>query len=291
MKHRCLVVVFTTIIIALAFVRVNTVRGQSELKTFHSKDDLPGIEMRINATAETVPGSNMTVAIWVNCTATGVKVEQLNMTVYGFIGGEEKTALATLDAMENRTLAFNSTSEYNHTLTVPDDVWGATFADLHLKYLIYSSGFEYDPSFSLTVVRNIYYEQLKEDFSDLNSSFIQLNSSYWQLDTNYSQLSTSYSQLNDTYSELNDTYNELNGTYWQLNDANSQLNSSYWELKGIYEQLNQTYWGLRLNYTDLQGSVTDLDNTRRLAAVLGVTSVFFVVTTIYLVTRRPKESW
>jgi hypothetical protein len=287
MKHRCLVVVLTTIIIALAFARVNTVRGQSELKTFHSKDDLPGIEMRINATAETVPGGNMTVAIWVNCTATGVKVEQINITVYGFIGGEEKTSLATLDAldaMENGTLAFNSTSEYNHTLTVPDHVWGATYADLHLKYFIYSSGFEYDPSFSLTVVRNIYYEQLKEDFSGLNSSFIQLNSSYWQLDTNYSQLNASYSQLNNTFSELN-------GTYWQLNGSFSQLSSSYWELKGTYEQLNQTYWGLKLNYTDLQGSITDLDNTRRLAAVLGVTSVFFVVTTIYLVTRRPKESW
>jgi len=284
MKHRYLAVVLTTIIIALAFVRVNTVRGQSELKTFYSKDDLPGIAMRINATAETVPGGNMTIATWVNCTATGVKVEQINMTIYGSIGDEEETPLATLDVMENRTLAFNGTSEYNYTLTVPDDVWGATFADLHLKYFIYSSEFEYDPSFSVTVVRNIYYEQLKEDFSDLNSSFIQLNSSYWQLDTNYSQLNASYSQLNNTFSQLN-------GTYWQLNGSFSQLNSSYWELKDTYEQLNQTYWGLRLNYTDLQGSVTDLDNTRRLAAVLGVTSVFFVVTTIYLVTRRPKESW
>ena len=284
MKHRYLAVVLTTIIIALAFVRVNTVRGQSELKTFYSKDDLPGIAMRIDATAETVPGGNMTIATWVNCTATGVKVEQINMTIYGSIGDEEETPLATLDVMENRTLAFNGTSEYNYTLTVPDDVWGATFADLHLKYFIYSSEFEYDPSFSVTVVRNIYYEQLKEDFSDLNSSFIQLNSSYWQLDTNYSQLNASYSQLNNTFSQLN-------GTYWQLNGSFSQLNSSYWELKDTYEQLNQTYWGLRLNYTDLQGSVTDLDNTRRLAAVLGVTSVFFVVTTIYLVIRRPKESW
>jgi hypothetical protein len=283
-KCRYSVIILITMIVALAFARINIARAEDELKTFYSKDDLAGIAMRIDATPETVPGGNMTVAIWVNCTATGVKVEQLNMTVYGFIGGEEETPLATLDAMENRTLVFNSTSEYNHTLTVPDDVWGATFADLHLKYFIYSSGFEYNPSFSLTVVRNIYYEQLKEDFSDLNSSFIQLNSSYWQLDTNYSQLNASYSQLNNTFSELN-------GTYWQLNGSFSQLNSSYWELKGTYEQLNQTYWGLRLNYTDLQGSVTDLDNTRRLAAVLGVTSVFFVVTTVYLVIRRPKESW
>ncbi|OGD46847.1 hypothetical protein A3K79_03705 [Candidatus Bathyarchaeota archaeon RBG_13_46_16b] len=283
-KCKYSVIVLITMIVALAFARINIAKAEDELKTFYSKDDLAGISIMIDATAETVPGGNMTVAIWINCTAAGVKVEQLNMTAYGFIGGEEETPLATLDVMENRTLAFNSTSEYNYTLTVPDDVWGATFADLHLKYFIYSSEFEYDPSFSLTIVRNIYYEQLKEDFNNLNSSFIHLNSTYWQLDANYSQLSTSYSQLNNTYSELN-------STYWQLNGSFSQLNSSYWELKGTYEQLNQTYWGLKLNYTDLQGSVTDLDNTRRLAAVLGVTSVFFVVTTIYLVTRRPKEPW
>ncbi len=283
-KCRYSVIVLITIIVALVFARINIVRAEDELKTFYSKDDLAGLSLRVDATVETVPGGNMTVAVWVNCTATGVKVEQLNMTVYGFNGGEEKTPLAPLDVMENKPLAFNTLTERNFTLTIPDNVWGATFADLHLAYSIYSSRFEFDPSFSLTIVRNIYYEQLKEDFISLNSSFIQLNSTYWQLDANYSQLNTSYSQLNNTYIELN-------STYWQLNDANSQLNSSYWELKGTYEQLNQTYWGLRLNYMDLQGSVTDLDNTKRLVAVLGVTSVFFVVTTIYLVTRRPKESW
>lgn len=277
MKHRCLAVVLTTIIIALAFVRVNTVRGQSELKTFYSKYDLPGIEMRINATAETVPGSNMTIATWVNCTATGVLVEQLNMTIYGFVGGTNKTQLATIDVMENKTLTFNSVNESSYTLTVPSDVWDTTYADLHLRYFIYNSGFEHNPSFSLTIVRNIYYEQLKEDFKDLNDSFIQLNSTLRQLNDNYSQLNANYSQLNEAYNELNSAYSELNGNYSQL--------------KNTYDQLNQAYSDLQLNFTQLQGSVTDLDNTRRLAAVLGVTSVFFVVTTIYLVTRRPKESW
>jgi acyl carrier protein phosphodiesterase len=256
---------------------VNTVRGQSELKTFYSKDDLPGIAMRINATAETVPGSNMTIVTWVNCTATGVLVEQLNMTIYGFVGGTNKTQLATIDVMENKTLTFNSVNETSYTFTVPSDVWDTTYADLHLRYFIYNSGFEHNPSFSLTIVRNIYYEQLKEDFKDLNDSFIQLNSTLRQLNYNYSQLNANYSQLNEAYNELNSVYSELNGNYSQL--------------KNTYDQLSQAYSDLQLNFTQLQGSVTDLDNTRRLAAVLGVTSVFFVVTTVYLVTRRPKESW
>jgi len=284
MKYTCLAFILTIIITSLAFTQVNVAKAEDELKTFYSKDDLAGISMRIDAIAETVPTGNTTVAVWINCTADGVRVEHFNITVCGFTEGKEMNPLATINVIEDRSLAFNSTSECNHTLTVPDDVWGATFADLHLKYFIHSSEFEYNLSFSLTIVRNIYYEQLKEGFNNLNSNFIQLNSSYWQLDTDYSHLSTSFSQLNDTYTQLN-------GTYWQLNDSYTQLNSSYWELKDTYEQLNQTYWGLEQNYTDLQGSINELDNTRRLAAVLGVISVFFVVTTIYLSTRRPKESW
>lgn len=71
-----------------------------------------------------------------------------------------------------------------------------------------------------------------------------------------------------------------------------------------FKQLNQTFWEtfqmnltaenlatLNKTYQEWQGSIGDLDNTRRLVAVLGITTVFFVVTTLYLVLRKPKESW
>lgn len=47
----------------VVFARINIARAEDELKTFYSKDDLAGISIMIDATAETVPGSNMTVAI------------------------------------------------------------------------------------------------------------------------------------------------------------------------------------------------------------------------------------
>ena len=72
--------------------------------------------------------------------------------------------------------------------------------------------------------------------------------------------------------------------YEDLKDAFKQLNETYW-------QLNQTYWELQENYTDLQKSMTDLSNTRMLATVFLVTTVFFVATTLYLTLRRPRESW
>ena len=76
---------------------------------------------------------------------------------------------------------------------------------------------------------------------------------------------------------LNQSYNQLNGTYYNLTSA--------------YIQLNQTLGQLQQNYTSLQGNINELDNTRRAAVVLAITTVFFVATTVFTVMRRPKESW
>ena len=79
--------------------------------------------------------------------------------------------------------------------------------------------------------------------------------------------------------------------YETLKEEFRQLNQSYQQLNETYGQLNQTYWELQENYTNLQKSMTDLSNTRMLATVFLVTTVFFVATTLYLTLRKPRESW
>jgi hypothetical protein len=68
----------------------------------------------------------------------------------------------------------------------------------------------------------------------------------------------------------------LNSTFRESFDMNLTLNN--------LARLNETYTGL-------QGSAGDLDNTRRVVAILAVTTVFFVATTVYLVMRKPREQW
>ena len=70
-----------------------------------------------------------------------------------------------------------------------------------------------------------------------------------------------------------------------------QLNNTYWQLNSTFEQLQQNYTELLQNYTALQGSLNELGNTRMAVGILAVTTVFFVATTLYLVMRKPKESW
>jgi hypothetical protein len=80
-----------------------------------------------------------------------------------------------------------------------------------------------------------------------------------------------------------------------LNDSYNQLNDTYNNLADKYLQLNQTFTHLQQNYTTLQNSMNELgsvkDNTTRVAAIFAITTVIFIATTVFLVLRRPKESW
>jgi hypothetical protein len=72
-----------------------------------------------------------------------------------------------------------------------------------------------------------------------------------------------------------------------LKTIESQLKS----LQALFMQLNETFWQLQQNYTALKGNLDELGNTRMAVGVLAVTTVFFVATTLYLVMRKPRESW
>ncbi|MGQ9624949.1 MAG: hypothetical protein ACUVT9_06220 [Candidatus Bathycorpusculaceae bacterium] len=246
-KYKVLGITLTLVIFA-AFIAITKAQTVDEMEIFFQKD-YAGLSIIVNATAETVPGGNLTTKIWINCTATGVAIECLNISIYGFRGGQEKLPLNSTCFLENKTLQSGENRIFDLIVELPLDVWGRTQAELYLEYYVQSDHFIRDPVFSLTNVRNIYYEKLQEDFRNLNES-----------------------------------YHLLNDTYWQLKSDFEELNQSYINLQQEYATLNQTYW-------ELKGSLNELDSTRRLAVILGITTVFFVATTVFLVMRRPKQYW
>lgn len=73
---------------------------------------------------------------------------------------------------------------------------------------------------------------------------------------------------------LEELLTNLNSTFWQIFKMNLTLEN--------LAELNKTYQAMQVN----QG---DLDNTRRVVAVLAVTTVFFVATTVYMFMRKPKQ--
>jgi hypothetical protein len=248
MKRLKNLVIPLTLLIITAFISIARAQITDEMETFFQRE-YAGLSIIVNATTETVPGGNLTTKIWMNCTAKGVKIKCFNISVYGFIGGQEKTLLNSTYLLQNTSLYYGENRIFDFLVEVRPDVWGRTQAELYIEYSVESDQFTRDPVFSLTNVRNIYYEKLQEDFRKLNES-----------------------------------YYILNETYWQLNSEFEELNQSYLNLQQEYAALNQTYWEIR-------GSLSELDNTRRLAVVLGITTFFFVATTVFLVIRKPKQYW
>lgn len=256
-KLRTVTSIFVMLILALTLVKSITAQTPEEMETFFSSKYV-GISIQVNATRETVPGANITIKLLVNCTADDVYVDYLNLSVYGykhFKYGLEKDTLTSECVMKQSFLVYHNASRHNYTIPVPSEVWDLTYAELHSKYTVGIAPFGFDETFSITTVRNILWEELEEKLEWLNQTYQKLNNTYWQ---------------------LNSTVEQLNQTFWQMFQMNLTAES--------LAHLNETYWSFK-------GSSNELGNTRTAVGILAVTTVFFVATTLYLVMRKPKESW
>jgi hypothetical protein len=211
---------------ALASTYITKAQPSAENVKTYFDSGVPGMRLQVNATTETQPAQNITVILSL-VGQTDIMVHYVNVSVFGFVNG---TSRVLMDTMVDSNFPLNYTSKtYNYTFEVPDRVWDTTYGEILLTYdakYTVGSGFLMMPynfaiGFPMTHVKNVYVENLEDNFRSLNA----------------------------------------------------------------------TYWQLKLNYTALQGSVTDLDNTRAAVGVLAVTTVFFVATTLYMVMRRPKDYW
>lgn len=208
------------LILTVAIVNQAKAQSADEMCTFFYKE-YGGITIMVDATNKTDPNESLTVRLWLNCTAVGVYVEYLNITIYGFIEGEQKISLNNTSIFNEESLYFNQTSEHEITVHVPSDVWGVTYAEFVLKYSIREDSFKKTEGFPITSIRNVKFNELED----------------------------------------------------------------------AYEALNQTYWDLMKNYTELEGRLGELNNTRVAVGVLAIIAFFFVITTLYLAMRKPRQYW
>ena len=251
-RLRKLTLVVCILVLAYSLVSIVKVHAtEDEMKTFFDSQ-IPGITIQVNATTQTQPTGNLTVAVSLE-TQTDVGVEHFNLEVAGFLNGTVELSMLNITD-DNFYLNSTSPKEYVNSTYVPSSVWGITYGEISLSY-------------------NASVEGLVLTFPNIVTGFpmTQVENTFLEgLETQNTVLQEQVKSLNDSYEQLTNLYQNLSNTFWQL---------------------NQTYVELYQNYTSVQGSLGDLDNTRRVTTVLAVTTIIFFVTTIYLVMRRPKESW
>ena len=192
------------LILTLALIQNTTAQTSDGMHTFFSKEYV-GISIEFRATQETNPGENITISLWINSTAANMKIENLTLNIYGFRYGKEKISLRSVNIIGNTfPLAFNQTEQYNYTVPIPDKVWDATYAKLHIEYTVANTLFKDDLNFSITIVRNVYLEELENLYGQLNQTFwecFQMNLTKENLD-----------RLNQTYTSVQGNSIELGNT-------------------------------------------------------------------------------
>jgi len=231
--------ILVALVLGLAFARVADAQSSDEnMKSFLDFAVL-GVTVQVNATTETKPTENITMAMIVTG-HTEVEIKYVNLSVYGFLNGTTKTLIANMS--EQGFWLNNFSLVYNLTFRVPEQVWGATYGEVTLvhsaKYgpiTINNDGATW--GFTMTNVRNVYLEELEKH-------------------------SESFKQLNQTF----------------------------WEIFGM-NLTNESLTGLNQTYLEFQRSRGELEGARQVAVVLGITTFFFVATTVYLVMRKPRDSW
>jgi prefoldin subunit 5 len=231
---------------------IHGVAAQNDMQTFFELS-LPGVEIRVDSVKEVRPGENITVSLYVKGAAKRVYVVYLNLTVFGFIEGQNKTILMSL-SKGDFSLNYNQTWEYSDSFTVPVNVWDATYGELSFKYSIEGFSYEFPRiGFTMTHVENVLLKSLQEQLENLTEA--------------YKELSKAYNVLNESYTSVSEHLQTLQQKYSQLNES--------------YAALNQTYWKLK-------ESVGGLETARSTMFIFLATTIIFAATTAYMILRKPK---
>jgi len=199
------VTILAILFLTLPLINTATAEEPSENTQTFFKSQWPGIKIQVNATAEALPGNNITVALLVESKADNVHVVYLNLTIFGFVEGQYKTNLTSI-YQDDFFLNYNEKRERNDTLSIPLDVWDTTYGELSFQYSI--EGFSYSLSqlgFTMTHVRNVYLENLEEQFHSLSENYTELQQNYTWLEGNYTELKDNYSELSKSVIELDNT--------------------------------------------------------------------------------------
>jgi hypothetical protein len=239
-------------ILAIMFALIGTVRAQALNDEIETFFDSQLVGIRIQVNATAQTQPTENLTVIVDLEPT-----MTNVSVEYFnleVSGflNGTTKFSMLNITDNN-FSLNTSREYISSTYVPNWVWGVTYGEITLTYNANIAGF----GFSFPIVNGF-----------------------------------PMTQVENTYLEGLEIQNTiLQAQIKSLNGSFQQLTSLFQNLTATFEQLNQNYTELYQNYTSVKGSVGDLDNTQRVATVLAVTTIVFLVTTVYLVMRRPKEPW
>ena len=200
--------VLTSVLVNLAVVRAT-----DETKEFFNSS-MTGIKIQVNANASIEPNQNLTVIMTLE-TKAEVHIDRVDLEVFGFVNGTDQILIG--DFSDSNFDMNNTSREYVEVVAVPDFVWGVTFGEISLAYVVNMSEIALRfpnvvTGFPLTTVKNVLMENLQDQVRNLNESFNQLSQKYADLNRSFADLNATYWSLDQNYTSAQNSLGELDNT-------------------------------------------------------------------------------
>jgi hypothetical protein len=226
--------------------------------------DHGGLVIEVNVPFRVDPGETVNFTVILSSKAEKIYIDYLHFNITSFLGENQTINIESFSDINGVILPYGNSTSYNYTIVIPEDAKWIVQGTFWAKWCIEGVHPDWKSpppvSHPLMFITDVYYRELKQKISELQQELDALNSSYVDLENSYIDLKNNLNALNSSYIDLKNNYTALNSTY--------------------YEKLRE-----------LESSKGELGAVRQLAIIFGVTTTFFVITTLYLFKRRPGQIW
>jgi len=191
--------VIVTLILFLSSARLSAIAYAEDSEKYKCySHEFNGLLVQIEATVSVWPGNNINMTIRAEATQANIHIRRIHMNVSSLEKGRHKTLLNSTTFLEDVHLNLLKFEETSYAVLIPGDTSpGWLYGEVQYSWSIEGDEYlsdEFD-GFPTSYVLNKPYEDLRQDFEELNNFLYDLHANFTSLKANYTDLQEEHLRL------------------------------------------------------------------------------------------------
>ena len=147
---------------------------------YRQGEEYGGLVVEVIAPYHVYPGEKMNLTVKVRAVLMPIHISQMNLNISGLANERNETLLSSITLFEGVNLNLNETRDYTYEIAIPNDISpGSTLGSISYEWILMKIHAEVAPTaFMATYVRNKEYEELLDDYQELNLTYLSLQENY-----------------------------------------------------------------------------------------------------------------
>ena len=153
---------------------------EETLTVYYHGEEHGGLVVEVEAPYHVYPSEKMNLTVKVRAVIKQIRVSQMSLNISGLLNERNETLLSSITLLEGVDLTLNETYQYTYEIATPDNISpGLTLGSISYEWTLMGIPAEVPPAaFMATYVRNKEYEELLNDYQELNLTYLSLQENY-----------------------------------------------------------------------------------------------------------------